>query len=344
MTHTGPVAGPHGPAAPPPGPTTALPALDAVDHAVLRILHRDPRAAFAEVAEEVGVHERTVARRLERMTATGHVRFTAALVPEYQGEGITAELAVRCAPGRVHETALALARRPETRSVEVATGALEVFAEVNAPGHEALLTLVDSVIGRLEGVVDLHSSVVLRLLLTAGDWAPYDEEPTEVRRLAMAGRELPAPLTVDDLDRRLVTLLSRDARMSTTRLARELQVGETTARRRLARLMTSHILHLRLLADPAVLGYPVEARFRIAVSHRGLGSAVRLLAREPSVRHLVVTTGASGLLGYSSHRDLAALHAFTTRVFALLGGTTQVETALLMRTYKRAGVTETPAR
>ncbi|MFD8145455.1 Lrp/AsnC family transcriptional regulator [Streptomyces sp. NPDC059708] len=316
----------------------ALPLLDEVDHQVLRALHRDPRAGFAEVAAAIGVHERTVARRLERMTAGGHVRFSAALVPEYQGEGLTAELAVRCAPGRVHETALALARRPETRSVEVATGALEVYAELHAPDHEALLALVDTVVGRMEGVVDIHSSVVLRLLLTAADWAPYDEEPTEVRRLAMAGVPLPEPLAVDGLDRALVALLHRDARMSTTRLARELRVGESTARRRLARLMTSHVLHLRLHADPAVLGYPVEARFRLGVAHSRLDAAVRRLAREPAVRHLVVTTGGAALLGYSSHRGITDLHAFTTRVFAGLDGVTSAETALLMRTYKRAGI------
>ncbi|MFF2194107.1 Lrp/AsnC family transcriptional regulator [Streptomyces sp. NPDC058157] len=316
----------------------ALPVLDEVDHQVLRALHRDPRAGFAEVAAAIGVHERTVARRLERMTAGGHVRFSASLVPEYLGEGITAELAVRCAPGRVHETALALARRPETRSVEVATGALEVYAELHAPDHEALLALVDTVVGRMEGVVDIHSGVVLRLLLTAADWAPYDDEPTQVRRLAMAGVPLPEPLVVDELDRALVALLHRDARMSTTRLARELRVGESTARRRLARLMTSHVLHLRLHADPAVLGYPVEARFRLGVAHSRLDAAVRRLAREPAVRHLVVTTGGAALLGYSSHRDIGDLHAFTTRVFAGLEGVTSAETALLMRTYKRAGI------
>ncbi|MEU8772996.1 Lrp/AsnC family transcriptional regulator [Streptomyces sp. NPDC048606] len=318
----------------------SLPVLDEVDHRVLRALHRDPRAGFAPLAAAIGVHERTVARRLERMTATGHVRFTAALVPEYQGEGITAELAVRCAPGRVHETALALARRPETRSVEVATGALEVYAELNAPDHEALLALVDTVVGRLDGVVDIHSGVVLRLLLTAADWAPYDDEPTEVRRLVMAGAPLPEPLVVDELDRALVALLGRDARMSTTRLARELRVGESTARRRLTRLMSSHVLHLRLHADPAVLGYPVEARFRLGVTHSRLDAAIRRLAREPAVRHLVVTTGGAALLGYSSHRDIRDLYAFTTRVFAGLEGVNSTETALLMRTYKRAGIAE----
>ncbi|MEU2657907.1 Lrp/AsnC family transcriptional regulator [Streptomyces sp. NPDC007325] len=321
-------------------PTGPLPALDAVDHTILRALHRNPRAPFAEIGATAGVHERTVARRLERLTSTGRVRFTAALTPEYLGEGVTAEIAVRCAPGRVHETALALARRADARSVEVATGDLEVYAEFTTPDHDALLTLIDSAIGRLDGVVDVRSQVVLRLLLTASDWAPYDDRPTDVRRRVREGRPLPAAPAVDELDRRLVALLGTDARMSTTRLAQRLQVGETTARRRLARLMASHVLHLRLHADPAVLGYPLEARFRLAVTPSRLEAAVRLLAAEPAIRHLVLTTGTSNILGYASHRDTVDLHAFATRVFSGLDGVTATETAVLMRTYKRANVVE----
>ena len=312
--------------------------LDELDHAVLRMLHRDPRAPFADIAAAIGVHERTIGRRLERMTATGEVRFTAALVPEYLGEGVTAELAVRCAPGRLHDTALALARRPDTRSVEIGSGAAELIAEFTAASPEQLLGLIDGSIGRLDGIVSVHSSVVLRLLLTASDWAPYDDEPTLNRRLLAEGRPLPEPIAIDALDRELVRLLQDDARISTTRLARELSVGETTARRRLARLMTSHVLHLRLHAEPGVLGYPVESRFRLAVAHRHLGAALRRLAREPDIRHLVVTTGASNVLGYASHRSISAVDAFAERAFAELDGVTGAETSLLLRTYKRAGV------
>ncbi|MFD0258919.1 Lrp/AsnC family transcriptional regulator [Kitasatospora indigofera] len=318
--------------------------LDDLDHAILRALHRDPRVPFTDIAAGTGVHERTVARRLEQMTATGEVRFTAFLVPEHLGEGVTAELAVRCRPGRLHETALALARRPDTRSVEVATGALDVFAEISAPTHEHLLATIDGSIGRLDGVADIHSSVVLRLLLTASDWAPYDDEPTPVRRRLAEGQPPPAPITVDELDRRLVRLLRDDARMSTTRLARELRVGETTARRRLTRLMSSHVLHLRLAAEPGVLGYPLEARFRLAVAHRHLDAALRRLAREPAIRLLVVTTGDSNVLGYSSHRSLADLDEFTHRVLAGLDGADRAETAVLLRTYKRAWVPTPGAR
>lgn len=311
--------------------------LDALDHAVLRALHRDPRAPFSEVAATAGVHERTAARRLDRMTATGAVGFTATLVPEYLGEGVTAEAAVRCAPGRVHDTALALARRPETRSVEVATGALDVFAELNVPDHDALLTLVDAGIGRLDGVVDIHSSVVLRLLLTASDWAPYDDEPTDVRRRRHrgpeparapgGGRAGPAPGRAP-APRRPDVHHPAGPRAPGRRDHRASPAG---------RLMASHVLHLRLHAEPEVLGYPVEARFRLAVDHARLDAAIRRLAEEPAVRHLVVTTGTTALLGYSSHRSTRDLHDFTARVFGALDGVTSTEVAVLMRTYKRAG-------
>ncbi|WP_424215214.1 Lrp/AsnC family transcriptional regulator [Streptomyces sp. BI20] len=312
------------------------PAPDAVDHAVLRALHRDPRASFAEVAAAAGVHERTVARRLERLVEGGRVRFLAQLVPEYLGEGLTVEVAVRCAPGRVHETAMALTRRPEVRSVEVATGAPEVFVEATVADEEGLFALADGVVGRLPGVVDLRTMIVLRLLLTANDWAPYDERPTPVRRAVATGVGLPAPISVDALDRELVALLARDARMSTSVLARELRVGESTARRRLARLRASHVLHLRLYADPALLGHPLEARFRLTVAPRGLEATIRALAAEPSVRHLVVVTGERALLGYSSHRDPAGFTEFTGGVLAGLEHVVSADTALLLRTYKRA--------
>ncbi|MGW2397423.1 Lrp/AsnC family transcriptional regulator [Kitasatospora sp. NPDC001664] len=307
---------------------------DPTDLAILRLLRRSPRAPLAEVAAALGIHERTVARRLDRLTSSGRVRFTALLIRDFLGDALVAELAVRCAPDRLHDTALALARRPDTNSVEVATGAPDVYVELTLPDRRRLLEAVTS-IGCLDGVTGVHSEVLVRLLLTANDWAPFDDEPTEPRRAVSEGRPLPEPIAVDELDEQLVALLQDDARMSMTRLARELRVGETTARRRLARLMGSHVLHLRLHAEPEVLGFPVECRFRLAAPPAERDEVLRALGREPAVRHLALTTGAHSLLGYSSHRTMAELDAFSTRAFA--GTTHPVDTALLLRSYKRAG-------
>ncbi|MFJ4714278.1 Lrp/AsnC family transcriptional regulator [Streptomyces sp. NPDC088785] len=312
-------------------------AFDGPDLAILRFLSQRPRASFADVGARVGLHERTVARRLERMLGMGRVRFIAALVGEHLGEGLVVELAVRCAPGRLEEVARAIAVRPDARSVEVGTGDLVVLAEMEVADEAELIALIDRTIGGMPGVLDIHSALVLRLLLTAVDWTPYATEPTAMRRLAMDGLRPPPPLPVDAIDRELVGLLAEDARMPMTGLAHRLNLGESTVRRRLNRLMGSHVFQLRLFAEPGVLGHPVEARFRLRVEHAHLDTALRRLAHEPSIRHLVVTTGSANVLGYSSHATTADMDAFHARTFGGLDGVREVQTALLMRTYKRAG-------
>ncbi|ROZ50325.1 Lrp/AsnC family transcriptional regulator [Rhodococcus sp. WS3] len=311
---------------------------DALDRAIVQVLARDLRASFADVGARLGCHERTVARRLERMTETGAVRFTAGLVPEYLGEGLSVDLAVRCAPGRLDDVAVALAALPETHAVEVTTGSLQIHAEATVADNDALLALIDGSIGRIGGVLDVHCAAILQLLLTAADWAPFDSEPTSIRRSVAEGTSLPGPIEVDDLDRVLAGLLRHDPRMPMSRLAKELNIGESTARRRLARLKGLRVLHLRLFVDPAQFGFTVEARLELEVEHRHLDAAVRRLAAEPSVRHLVTTTGRSNVLGYSRHTDAQDLYAFTGRVFGALDGVRQVQTALVVRAYKSAGV------
>lgn len=315
------------------GPTP----FDATDRRILRILGRTPRAPYADVGAAIGVHERTVARRVERMIATGRVRFTASLITEFLGEGTVVQLAVRCAPGAVHGTAMTLAARADTRSVEVGSGDLLVLVEQVLDRPEELLPLLDGPIGRLPGVRDVQSSVVLRLLLTAADWSPDDPDPTAVRAAAIAGADLPDPPVIDDLDRRMVAALQRDARMSMTRLAAATNVGETTARRRLTRLMGSHVLHLRLFAEPAVLGFPVESRLRIGVEPGQLPGALRRLAAEPSIRYLAVTTGRHNVLAYASHTTVGSMADFTVRALAAVEGLRAVDSAVVARTYKRAG-------
>lgn len=317
---------------------------DRQDLAILQFLAQRPRGSFADAGAQVGLHERTVARRLERMLRTGQVRFIGGLLGEYLGEGLVVELAVRCAPGHLDEVARAIAARQDARSVEVATGDLVVLAEMLVADENRLIELVDRVIGSMPGVLDIHSALVVRLLLTAVDWAPYESRPTRMRELAMEGRRPPAPIDVDDVDRELAALLAEDARMSTAGLANRLNLGESTVRRRLNRLLASHVFHLRLFAEPSVLGYPVEARFRLRVDHTHLDVALRHLAGDPSIRHLVVTTGSANVLGYSSHATVADMDAFHARAFSALHGVREVQTALLIRTYKRAGnlVTKIP--
>jgi DNA-binding Lrp family transcriptional regulator len=127
-----------------------------------------------------------------------------------------------------------------------------------------------------------------------------------------AANGAPPQRALDDVDRRLITLLQANARASTAELARQLGVARTTVVARLARLEGSGAIvgyTARLGVDAT--GPVVQAWVGITVSPKAGREVVRRLADWPEVRQLA---SVSGEFDY-----LALLQAGTTgRLDALL--------------------------
>jgi DNA-binding Lrp family transcriptional regulator len=104
--------------------------------------------------------------------------------------------------------------------------------------------------------------------------------------------DAPLPRSLDDVDRRLITLLQANARASTAQLARRLGVARTTVVARLARLESSGVIvgyTARLGGDAAGAG--VQAWVGITVSPKAGREVVRRLAEWPEVRQLASVSG-----------------------------------------------------
>ena len=59
---------------------------------------------------------------------------------------------------------------------------------------------------------------------------------------------------VDDLDRRIITMLQSDGRMANTEIARSLDVTETTVRKRIARLLDEGLINVVAVPTPTAVG------------------------------------------------------------------------------------------
>ena len=59
---------------------------------------------------------------------------------------------------------------------------------------------------------------------------------------------------MDELDRKIISLLERNGRASNARIARDVGVSEGTVRRRLKRLISEKIINVVALPDPRKLG------------------------------------------------------------------------------------------
>ncbi|ACL56219.1 Lrp/AsnC family transcriptional regulator [Methylobacterium nodulans] len=137
---------------------------------------------------------------------------------------------------------------------------------------------------------------------------------------------------MDDLDRRLITILRHDSRRSISDLAQALGVSRATVRARIARLeqageIVGYTVVLRADAtSPAVRGLTL-----IEVEGRRADEVIDALTGFPEVGAVHTTNGRWDIIVEILARSLADLDAVLRRI-RLIPGVTASETHLLLAT------------
>lgn len=141
-------------------------------------------------------------------------------------------------------------------------------------------------------------------------------------------------MVLDEIDHRLLALLRQDGRMSTTLLARHLDVSRGTVQNRIDRLRAEGVLlgfTIRLRGDMRTEG--VRAVMAIGLRSSDARAVVTALRRMPAVARLHSTNGQWDLIAEIVAPDLAALDAVLVEIRAL-ASVANSETSILLRELK----------
>lgn len=137
---------------------------------------------------------------------------------------------------------------------------------------------------------------------------------------------------MDDIDRKLVTLLRHDARRPISDLATELGLSRATVRARIARLETKgEILGYTVILPADAVEAPVRGVMLISIEGQATARVIRALGAMPEVAALHTTNGRWDLVAELGAASLADFDA-TLRRIRLLPGVATSETNLLLAT------------
>lgn len=103
------------------------------------------------------------------------------------------------------------------------------------------------------------------------------------------------PLSLDDIDRRLVEALQRDGRASYAELAELVGLSPAATRLRVQRLLDANVVQVVGVTDPLALGYPVMAALGVRVE-RNVREVADRIAAITGVIYVVFTSGSFDLL------------------------------------------------
>ncbi|MBH1937292.1 Lrp/AsnC family transcriptional regulator [Streptomyces sp. AV19] len=291
-------------------PLTPSAAVDPLDLRILHALQLDGRAPFRRIADVLGVSDRTVARRFDRLRGSGVARVT--VVPDSSRTGQAEWLVrLRVLPDVAPAVADALARRPDTPWVCLVSSGTEIvclFRTMDgAPAPLAGLT-------RRQGVVHADAQRLLRHL-------------TGHRRPAGDG----TPVALTDLDRRLLPALAFDGRAAYPQLARTVGWSESAVRRRLEELRESRTIRFDVATDPRLFGYSAQCLLWLSVTPSRIASVAGALADDPGTTFVGATSGPHQLLAVMVYRDDMALYDYVNERIGALDGVRSVETAVVTR-------------
>ncbi|WP_460070913.1 Lrp/AsnC family transcriptional regulator [Streptomyces sp. YKOK-I1] len=136
--------------------------VDADDERLLALLHEDGRTPLTALQTATGLTESVVARRLERLLATGVLYFDVQHDVEPLGQEIEALLWLTVEPAALAAVGHALAAHPEVRFAAATTGQANLFAATLHTGPGALYAYLSERIGALAGVRSVETLLTLR--------------------------------------------------------------------------------------------------------------------------------------------------------------------------------------
>lgn len=125
---------------------------------------------------------------------------------------------------------------------------------------------------------------------------------------------------LDELDKRLVTILQDDARASASEISRKTGYNENTIRYRIERLKkTGVIKEFTALLNPRMIGLPIASIMMITTEPNQLKEAFEALAKLEETKHILQATGKHDLIVVAHYTDMEAMNTASQRIKSLPG-------------------------
>lgn len=137
--------------------------LDKIDKKIIKMLQKDSRKPFVEIAKELGVSDPTIHARVKKLQETGIIeKFTAVLSPAKVEKGVAAFIEVNIKPNAIEEVVKGLGRLNDVLEIHETFGDCDIIVKIRAKTNEDLRCLVATKIRTIPNIVNTRITVVLK--------------------------------------------------------------------------------------------------------------------------------------------------------------------------------------
>ena len=139
---------------------------------------------------------------------------------------------------------------------------------------------------------------------------------------------------LDDLDRQLIEVLARDARVSNRKIAVDLGVTEGTVRGRIKRLQQDGLISFTAITSFGLADSARMAFIGVQAEFSDVREVARQIAELSQVNAVMLTLGRFNILAICLFNSLDHLHEVASDKILAIPGVHHVETSIAVKTLK----------
>jgi DNA-binding Lrp family transcriptional regulator len=139
----------------------SLISLDNTDLKIIRTLQIDGRKPYVKIAEELGINEATVRKRIDKLVKDGIIqRFTVVLDYHKLGRAIKAFIGLRVQPAKLRDIVNHLSKHPDIQVLYRTSGDTDILMEVIFEKMDELNDFLENEL-KLEGILGTMVTIVI---------------------------------------------------------------------------------------------------------------------------------------------------------------------------------------
>ncbi len=143
--------------------------LDAPNRAIIEALQRDGRQPYGAIADQVGLSEAAVRRRVQRLRESGIMQIVAVTDPLQLGFTLQAMIGISV-EGDARRVAEKLTSMQEVDYVVMCAGRFDLLAEIVCEDDERLLEVLNDSVRSIQGVRATETFLYLKLAKQTYSW------------------------------------------------------------------------------------------------------------------------------------------------------------------------------
>ncbi len=154
-----------------------------LDKAIIECLNRDARAPSAEIARELGVAERTVRYRIQRLMEQGVIRPITVVNPAAFGYSMAVNIFCEVDVERQDQVIAAIMEMPEITSVAISTGDQDISLQAVFKNSTEMHDFITHRLHHIPGMRRTRTVLVPSIIKETYQWLPpndaFEEDDAE---------------------------------------------------------------------------------------------------------------------------------------------------------------------